>query len=301
MVSTRSHPTAFPPPELASPTKASPSKRGGSRATSTASPAPGGSANAIAPTSAPISTAFNDTTTTTINTTNNKKPARTTDGNGSNANQWTHTPSRLTLAWLALSLPLVAWDTGYMLLRPHSMPGGWLHAPLWAPYALYGSVDHVYGFPAWERGDGFGAAQASLNLVETALYLGYVWVVYARGSGSSGRKDVQPAGKEEVVVGRTVGGAARVVVGRTAARAVLVAFAASVMTLSKTVLYWLVEYWSGFQNIGHNDAASLFFLWIVPNGAWLVLPTYMMYVFGSEIVQGLEAAGSAGASTKKSQ
>ena len=42
------------------------------------------------------------------------------------------------------------------------------------------------------------------------------------------------------------------------------AFAASVMTLSKTVLYWLVEYWSGFQNIGHNDAASLFFLWIVP-------------------------------------
>ncbi|KKY28252.1 hypothetical protein UCDDS831_g00435 [Diplodia seriata] len=209
MVSTRSHPTAFPPPELASPTKASPSKRGGSRATSTASPAPaGGSANAIAPTSAPISTAFNDTTTTTINTTNNKKPARTTDGNGSNANQWTHTPSRLTLAWLALSLPLVAWDTGYMLLRPHSMPGGWLHAPLWAPYALYGAVDHVYGFPAWERGDGFGAAQASLNLVETALYLG---------------------------------------------------------------------------------------------GAWLVLPTYMMYVFGSEIVQGLEAAGSAGASTKKSQ
>lgn len=36
------------------------------------------------------------------------------------------------------------------------------------------------------------------------------------------------------------------------------------------------------------------------SGLWLIFPTYMIYVFGGEIVQGLEAAGAA-ASSKKSQ
>ncbi|KAJ4294958.1 hypothetical protein N0V88_005198 [Collariella sp. IMI 366227] len=44
---------------------------------------------------------------------------------------WSHTPTTPVLLWLAISLPLVAWDTGYMLMRPHTMPGGSLHWPLW--------------------------------------------------------------------------------------------------------------------------------------------------------------------------
>lgn len=31
------------------------------------------------------------------------------------------------------------------------------------------------------------------------------------------------------------------------------------------------------------------------SGAWLVLPSYMMYVFGSEILQGLTIAGGGAA------
>ncbi|SLM35542.1 hypothetical protein LPUS_04848 [Lasallia pustulata] len=62
------------------------------------------------------------------------------------------------------------------------------------------------------------------------------------------------------------------------------------MTVSKTVLYWLNEYFSGFDNIGHNSWSALLFLWIIPNGAWLVFPSYMIYVFGQEILQGLEIA-----------
>ncbi|EKG17152.1 hypothetical protein MPH_05606 [Macrophomina phaseolina MS6] len=279
MVSTRSHPSAFPPPELASPTK-SPSKRGASRASSTAPP---------------VAQPSNKTSTTqAANTTPAALAAASTS---SDPSTWTHTPSNLTLAWLALSLPLVIWDTGYMLLRPHSMPGGYLHWPIWQPYALYGTVDHVYGFPAYEKGDGFGAAQATLNAVETLLYLGYLAVVFA-----SGRQAPETPGRgapDKARVGGAVGGA-RAVGGRVAARAVLLAFAASVMTLSKTVLYWLNEAWGGFDNIGHNDAVSLVFLWVIPNGLWLIFPTYMIYVFGGEIVQGLEAAGAA-APSKKSQ
>lgn len=236
MVSTRSHPSAFPPPELASPTK-SPSKRGASRASSTAPPVAQPS-NTITTTS-PTTSALATTTTSSA---------------------WMHTPSNLTLAWLALSLPLVIWDTGYVLLRPHSMPGGSLHWPLWQPYALYGTVDHVYGFPAWERGDGFGAAQGTLNAVETAMYLAYLGIVYARGTQRSGVQGKGAPDKEKV--GKL--GGARVLGGRIAAQAVVLAFAASVMTLSKTVLYWLNEAWSGFHNIGHNDLTSLTFLWIIP-------------------------------------
>lgn len=45
-----------------------------------------------------------------------------------------------------------------------------------------------------------------------------------------------------------------------------------------------------FDNIGHNDWLTLFFVWIIPNGAWIVLPAIMMWVLGAEILQGLEIA-----------
>ena len=84
---------------------------------------------------------------------------------------WSHTPTKLTLAWLAVSLVLVSWDTAYVLLRPHTMEGGFLHEPLWAPYALYGTVDYVYGWKAWDAGEGFTGAQGAMNLVECVMYV----------------------------------------------------------------------------------------------------------------------------------
>lgn len=44
-------------------------------------------------------------------------------------------------------------------------------------------------------------------------------------------------------------------------------------------------------------------MWIIPNGAWLIGPSYMMYVFGGEILQGLEMAATATApgSTRKTK
>lgn len=54
------------------------------------------------------------------------------------------------------------------------------------------------------------------------------------------------------------------------------------------------EYYSGFENIGHNSLIDLLFLWIIPNGAWLILPSYMIYVSGSEIMQGLTIVAGVG-------
>ncbi|KAL7934982.1 hypothetical protein V8C35DRAFT_300361 [Trichoderma chlorosporum] len=188
----------------------------------------------------------------------------------STKSSFAHAPTTATLAWLAISLPLVTWDTGYVLLRPHSMPGGSLHWPIWAPYKLYGEVDHIYGFKAFNAGNGFTSAQGFLNAVETLLYLWYfgAWFFSSKRS-SAGTK---------------------VMSGRAGARAALVGFSAAVMTLSKTVLYWANEYYSGFDNIGHNPLQDLILLWIIPNGAWLVGSTYMIWSIGSELVSGLDSA-----------
>ncbi|RCI15378.1 hypothetical protein L249_6564 [Ophiocordyceps polyrhachis-furcata BCC 54312] len=195
---------------------------------------------------------------------------------------WAHVPSRATLFWMAVSLPLVAWDTIYVLGRPHTMEGGALHWPLWVPYKLYGEVDHIYGWKAFNARNGFTAAQGMLNLVESAMYLLYLGLFFR---SPSRRLD-----------------------GRPAAVAVLVGFSAAVMTLSKTMLYCkgsalpvgdvplsltrpgMNEYYSGFDNIGHNALLDLIFLWIIPNGAWLVGSSYMIWKLGGEILDGLETA-----------
>ena len=134
------------------------------------------------------------------------------------ARAWSHTPSTPLLLWLAISLPLVTWDTGYMLLRPHSMPGGSLHSPLWVPYALYGEVDGMYGFKQWDLKNPFAAAQSLMNVVETVMYLVYLWLwsSYGKPVVSGNRK----------AIGGKIGGLT-----------VLLGFSAAVMTVSKTVLY----------------------------------------------------------------
>ncbi|KAG6012678.1 hypothetical protein E4U54_007362 [Claviceps lovelessii] len=185
-----------------------------------------------------------------------------------------HAPTPYTLAWLAVSLPLVIWDTGYVLGRPHTMPGGTAHWPLWTPYKLYGEVDHVYGWKALRDKSGFTAAQSSLNVAETVLYLAYLYIWRSRGGRDHAQAGTRPP--------------AWVVGGRAGALALLLGFSAAVMTLSKTLLYWANEYFSDFANVGHNDFSTLLRLWIIPNGAWIVGSAYMVLSMGTEILDKLE-------------
>ncbi len=96
----------------------------------------------------------------------------------------THRPRKLISAWLFLSSFVVAWDIGYILMRPRSFLGGDLHW-LWSPYSLYMNIDYVYGLPSWDAKDGFPAAQTLMNVLESILNLFYVYLVHVRATPSS--------------------------------------------------------------------------------------------------------------------
>ncbi|KAF2764857.1 hypothetical protein EJ03DRAFT_320472 [Teratosphaeria nubilosa] len=307
MVATRNHPNEFPPPPPTTNSndpRESPAKRDSPAKRSSRSTTATSSSSAVSADTPPSTTTTSETikrtaqkslTSATDTITSAPRLSRASTTTTSPA-LWTHTPSNLTLLWLLISLPLVTWDMCYVLLRPHSMPGGALHKPLWTPYALYGTVDYVYGLKAVEEKNGWTAAQTWVNVVETAVYVVYLVLVWRYGREDEGRNGVGAPGREKLEgwfgggVGRL--GGVRTVRGGLAGWCVLLGFGTANVTFWKTVLYWLLEALNGFVNIGHNDASTLLFLWIIPNGLWLVFPAYMIYVFGQEILQGLEIAAT---------
>jgi hypothetical protein len=90
----------------------------------------------------------------------------------------------------------------------------------------------VYGWKAFNDHNGFTAAQATMNVIETLMYIYYLYILYAYGRQSTvpGRGAPKPA---------TAGvlGEARYIDGKMAGVAVMVAFTAAIMTVSKTTLY----------------------------------------------------------------
>lgn len=63
-----------------------------------------------------------------------------------------------------------SWDTGYIVLRPHSFKGGKYHF-LWQPYDLYGKIDLIYSRRFYEEFNGFTAAQGEIcRLLIAPLY-----------------------------------------------------------------------------------------------------------------------------------
>ncbi|KAK5165953.1 uncharacterized protein LTR77_008877 [Saxophila tyrrhenica] len=266
MVATRNHPKEFPDPETAQATaQESPRKR--TTRTSTANNA------------SPTKAVFQPQTPA--------RPRAPTLSRTPPQLGWSHTPSNFTLLWLAISLPLVIWDTGYVLLRPLSMPGGSL-SKIWYPYGMYGTVDYVYGFKAYNAHEGWTAAQGISNAFETAAYMVYLYMVYEYGEQEprqgSGAPDKSAMGQLRAL------SESRTVTGRVAAFATLLGFGTALVTCFKTVLYWVIEACAGFANIGHNDWATLILFWGPMNFAWIVVPGYLVYVFGKEILDGLESA-----------
>ncbi|GAA5979215.1 hypothetical protein JCM10908_002840 [Rhodotorula pacifica] len=163
-------------------------------------------------------------------------------------------PSKWIVAWFVVSTLLVAWDIGYMLLRPRTMPGGDL-SWFWKPYVLYAKTDLVYSREAFENKDGFAAAQSIMNVVESILNV--IFLVLA---------------------------------ARHSPVAVLVGAIATAMTASKTILYWLCDILSDWSMTGHNSRFDWWLLYALPNGPWILFPTLIAAHFYAQIAKSLRVA-----------
>lgn len=144
------------------------------------------------------------------------------------------------------------------------MPGGALHK-VWAPYALYGTVDYIYGWPAFKARNGFTSAQGSLNVVETLCYLFYLRIVWTHGKsiGARGRLENPKRSVAWFLFEE------KHVDGRMGAIALLAVFSASVMTLSKTILYGELPFERRSGECGchgiENDTPLFSSLWLRPD------------------------------------
>jgi len=154
--------------------------------------------------------------------------------------------------WILLSTPVMLWDSGFVFMRPRSFEGGDLHW-LWKPYALQAKIELGFSEEAYANGDGFLGAAASLNVLETLFNLYYVYLQHVAGAPS----------------------------------APLIGFTGALMTLSKSMLYLLQEYFCGWCAVGHNNFWDLVLLWIIPNGLWLFFPALIVWTLGKDIVRTL--------------
>jgi hypothetical protein len=73
-------------------------------------------------------------------------------------------------------------------------------------------------------------------------------------------------------------------------RSVVLGFGVALMTLAKTVLYLLLEYISGMENVIHNDLRTLMLLYIIPNGVWIIVPTLVVFAAGSRLTRAVGLA-----------
>ncbi len=262
MVSTRHHPRQFPEPASPSPrsTRGTPSKASTSpRESPPASPASptrltsltSAASNALQTVTDTVNSAVSDATKAVSDATQAvapSSPAKTGSTRSTGRRRkstrslaygsYAHVVDPIVVIWLYVSLPLVIWDCGYVLLRPLTMPGGSLHLPIYKPYGLYGTVDYMYGWPAWNDGVGFTAAQGSLNVLETIMYGWYVVILASQGQGTGWYQFWQ----KQFWTKKTV------VQGEGLALAMVICFASAVMTLSKTVLYCK----SPAKSMGHS-------------------------------------------------
>jgi hypothetical protein len=135
-------------------------------------------------------------------------------------------------------------------------------------------VDKIYGFKAYNAGEGWTAAQAAVNVVETMAYIAYLYVVYKHGEQEprqgAGAPDRSTLGQFRALA------ESRTVTGHCAGMAVITAYTAATVTFWKTIIYWLIEGFSGsyidpqlllrltivgWENIGHNSWSTLLFFW----------------------------------------
>jgi hypothetical protein len=158
---------------------------------------------------------------------------------------------RWVTGWAVIGSLICIWDATYVLTRPRSMAKGDLFH-IFYPYAKYITVDPLYG----NLQNAFVIAQSWMNYVEVTLTLFSVILYHFLGRRNSG---------------------------------CLLLLIASVMTWSKTVVYFIHDY---FERPLHPQDLPIkietweyLCLFIIPSSVWIILPCACMWSIGRQIIK----------------
>ncbi|KIM39356.1 hypothetical protein M413DRAFT_29514 [Hebeloma cylindrosporum] len=163
--------------------------------------------------------------------------------------------------WFLVTAPIILWDASYVLMRPRSMEGGDLRW-FWSGFDRYERIDTVYSVKGYHEKAGFAPAAAISNLVETSLNLAYVYTVHLSPN------NIAP----------------------------LFGFAGAGVTLSKTTIWVLQEYFCGRCSSKNIDPAEILKFWIAPNVLWFSFCALIVIRLGTDITQALNRPSSKGRS-----
>ncbi|KDR78743.1 hypothetical protein GALMADRAFT_223993 [Galerina marginata CBS 339.88] len=161
------------------------------------------------------------------------------------------TPKKYTWIslWFLITAPIILWDAGYVLMRPRSMEGGDLRW-FWSGFDTYERIDNVYSVKGYHEKAGFAPAAAVSNLIETSLNLIYLYSVYLSP------RNIAP----------------------------LFGFAGAGLTLSKTTIWVLQEYFCGLcSRTETSDFYEILKFWIAPNVVWFTLCSLIVVRLGRDI------------------
>ncbi|KAF8813414.1 hypothetical protein BYT27DRAFT_7180912 [Phlegmacium glaucopus] len=160
--------------------------------------------------------------------------------------------------WFLVTAPIILWDAGYVLMRPRSMEGGDLRW-FWTGFEMFERIDHVYSVKGYHDRAGFAPAAAISNLIETSLNLAYLYTVHISPN------DIAP----------------------------LFGFSGASLTLLKTTIWVLQEYYCGGCSLaGKDHLLDTFKFWVCPNIVWFSLCTLIVARLGGDISTSLTRPSS---------
>jgi hypothetical protein len=158
---------------------------------------------------------------------------------------------RWATAWAIVGSLVCLWDATYVLTRPRSMAKGDLFH-VFFPYAKYITLDPLYG----NLQNAFVIAQSWMNYVEVVLSLLSVILYHLAGRRNLG---------------------------------CLLLLVVSVMTWSKTVLYFIHDY---FERPLHPQDLPIeiatweyLCLFIIPSAVWVICPFACMWNIARQIIE----------------
>ena len=173
--------------------------------------------------------------------------------------------------WLVISALLMLMDCLFLLLRPHSFPGGRYHAYFTA-YDTYTRYDPTY----LDMHDAFINAQNVINLVELSLSLLALPLYYYTTSA-------RPLAAYIVVL-------------------------LSVSECSKTVLFFLyslMDVSAGTLQYRLSDVSSwdvgYVASYLLPSMCWIIFPAWLIYDIGVQFIAAANSAGSGTNDRRKKQ